>query len=101
MAPGLAPVAKQQGLYVAKLLRARAMGTSEPRPFRYRNWGMMAVIGRSRAVADFGRVKLSGFTAWLAWSLVHLMLLIDFQVGARSIFHGHTLGSRATGSPGW
>ncbi|WP_433933286.1 NAD(P)/FAD-dependent oxidoreductase [Brevundimonas diminuta] len=77
--PGLAPVAKQQGLYVAKLLRARAMGTSEPRPFRYRNWGMMAVIGRSRAVADFGRVKLSGFTAWLAWSLVHLMLLIDFR----------------------
>lgn len=77
--PGLAPVAKQQGRYVARLIRARASGESEPKPFRYRNWGMMAVIGRSRAVADFGRIKLAGFVAWLAWSLVHLMLLIDFR----------------------
>lgn len=77
--PGLAPVAKQQGRYVAKLLAARAAGRREPAPFRYHNWGTMAVIGRSRAVADFGSIKLSGFIAWLSWSLVHLMLLIDFR----------------------
>lgn len=77
--PGLAPVAKQQGRYVAKLIRARLAGAPLPGPFKYRNWGMMAVIGRSKAIADFGSIKLSGFVAWLTWSLVHLMLLIDFR----------------------
>lgn len=77
--PGLAPVAKQQGRYVAKLIRGRDAGRPEPAPFRYRNWGMLAVIGRSRAIADFGRLRLHGFLAWLTWSLVHLMLLVDFR----------------------
>jgi len=77
--PGLAPVAKQQGQYVARLLRSRLSGKRVQLDFRYRNWGMMAVIGRSRAVADFGAIRLNGFIAWLAWSLVHLMLLIDFR----------------------
>lgn len=77
--PGLAPVAKQQGRYVARVIRAREGGRAAPPPFRYRNWGMMAVIGRSKAVADFGWIKLSGLLAWLTWSLVHLMLLIDFR----------------------
>ena len=77
--PGLAPVAKQQGRYVGKLIRARMAGRAEPAPFRYRNWGTMAVIGRSHAIADFGRVRLTGFLAWLTWSLVHLMLLVDFR----------------------
>lgn len=77
--PGLAPVAKQQGKWVGKLVRARAEGRPDPAPFRYRDWGTMAVIGRSKAVALLGPWKLKGFVAWLAWSLVHLMLLIDFR----------------------
>ncbi len=77
--PGLAPVAKQQGGYVGRLLKARIAGTAAPGPFRYRDWGTMAVIGRSHAIADFGRFKLTGFLAWLTWSLVHLMLLVDFR----------------------
>jgi NADH dehydrogenase len=48
-------------------------------PFRYRDLGTMAVIGRSRAIADFGRFQLKGFLAWLGWSMVHLMLLVDFR----------------------
>ncbi len=77
--PGLAPVAKQQGKYVAKVIKARLAGMPAPGPFRYRNYGTMAIIGRSRAVADFGGFTLTGFPAWLTWSLVHLMLLVDFR----------------------
>ncbi len=76
---GLAPVAKQQGAYVGRLLRARIAGGPGPAPFRYRDFGTMAVIGRSRAVADLGWCQLTGFPAWLTWSLVHLMLLVDFR----------------------
>jgi NADH dehydrogenase len=77
--PGLAPVAKQQGRYVGELIWSRLQGRTASAPFRYRNWGSMAVIGRSHAVADFGTVRLRGFVAWLSWSLVHLMLLVDFR----------------------
>ncbi len=77
--PGLAPVAKQQGAYVGRLLKRRIEGRPEPAPFRYRDYGTMAVIGRSRAVADFGWLRLTGFPAWLTWSLLHLMLLVDFR----------------------
>lgn len=77
--PGLAPVAKQQGQYVARLLAAKLVGAPAPGPFRYRNLGTMAVIGRSHAVADFGWLRCTGYLAWLAWSLVHLMLLVDFR----------------------
>ena len=77
--PGLAPVAKQQGVFVGRLLKARIAGELEATQFRYRDLGTLAVIGRSRAVADFGWLRLTGFAAWLTWSLVHLMLLIDFR----------------------
>jgi NADH dehydrogenase len=81
--PGLAAVAKQQGIYVGKLLKARVDaplgGRPDFPPFHYRDLGTMAVIGRSRAIADFGWMRLTGFIAWLAWSLVHLMLLVDFR----------------------
>ncbi|HXN09631.1 MAG TPA: hypothetical protein VN859_00190, partial [Steroidobacteraceae bacterium] len=70
---------KQQGRYVGRLIGARIEGRPDPGPFRYRDWGTMAVIGRSHAIADFGRVRLTGFPAWLTWSLVHLMLLVDFR----------------------
>ena len=77
--PGLAPVAKQQGRYVGRLLKACLQGRREPRPFHYHNWGTMAIVGRSHAIADFGRLRFKGFFAWLTWSLVHLMLLVDFR----------------------
>lgn len=77
--PGLAAVAVQQGKYVADLIARRAAGRPAPGPFRYRNLGALAVIGRSRAVADLGRVQLRGLPAWLFWSLVHLFLLEGFR----------------------
>jgi len=77
--PGLAPVAKQQGAYVARVLRARLAGRPAPGPFRYRNYGTMATIGRRAAVADFGWLKLDGTLAWLLWGIVHISFLIGFR----------------------
>jgi NADH dehydrogenase len=77
--PGVAPVAKQQGKYVAKALQARIAGAASPRPFRYRNLGNLATIGRSAAVVDFGMIKLTGRFAWLVWSVAHIYFLIDFR----------------------
>jgi NADH dehydrogenase len=76
--PGVASVAKQQGQYVAKALIARANGRMPP-PFRYRDYGTLATIGRKRAVAQLGRMKLSGFLAWLLWSVAHIYFLIGFR----------------------
>lgn len=73
--PGVAPVAMQQGRYVAERLRRRAEGKPDTPPFRYRNRGMLATIGRARAVADFGRFQATGFPAWLLWLFVHVMNL--------------------------
>jgi NADH dehydrogenase len=76
--PGVAPVAKQQGQYVAGLLIARQAGTSVP-PFRYRDFGSLATIGRKRAIVQMGRLKLEGFIAWLLWSVAHIYFLIGFR----------------------
>lgn len=76
--PGVAPVAMQQGRYVADVVGARLRG--EPtRAFRYRDKGQLATIGRARAVADIRVLRLSGLVAWLAWLLVHIWYLIGFQ----------------------
>ena len=75
--PGIAPVAMQQGRYVAKVIAARLAGRPEPR-FRYRDKGTMATIGRSAAVAQVGNWRFSGFFAWLLWLFVHLMYLVTF-----------------------
>ncbi len=77
--PGLAPVAKQQGAYVARVLRARLAGKPASGPFRYRNFGTMATIGRRAAVADFGWIRISGTLAWLLWGAVHVSFLIGFR----------------------
>jgi NADH dehydrogenase len=77
--PGVAPVAKQQGAYVARVLRRRLAGQPPPGPFRYRNYGTMATIGRRAAVADFGWLKISGTLAWLLWGAVHISFLIGFR----------------------
>jgi NADH dehydrogenase len=76
--PGLAPVAMQQGRYVARVIKRRFEGRSTP-AFRYRDKGHMATIGRKLAVAEIGRLRLWGFPAWLAWLFVHLMYLTEFQ----------------------
>jgi NADH dehydrogenase len=76
--PGLAPVALQQGRHVARII---ASGGKKRKPFVYVDKGIMATIGRSRAVAQAlsGRLKLSGFMAWLAWLFIHIWFLIGFR----------------------
>jgi NADH:ubiquinone reductase (H+-translocating) len=76
--PGVAPVAMQQGRYVAGLIEKRLRG-KPVEPFRYWNKGNLATIGRRSAVADFGAVRFSGPLAWLAWLFVHLMYLVGFE----------------------
>jgi len=76
--PGIAPVAMQQGRYVARLIACRLHGLSL-RPFEYNDRGMMATIGRAAAVADIRGVRFSGYLAWLAWLFVHIVFLIEFQ----------------------
>jgi NADH dehydrogenase len=76
--PGVALVAQQQGVYVAETIRAELRG--KPRkPFRYRDYGQMATIGRSRAISEFGRLKLTGLPAWWFWLLVHIYRLSGFR----------------------
>ena len=76
--PGLAPAAKQMGDYVGRLIAARLAGGSLP-PFRYRNQGVLATIGRRAAVVELGPVQLKGFVGWLFWSLVHIYFLIGLR----------------------
>jgi NADH:ubiquinone reductase (H+-translocating) len=76
--PGVAPVATQEGKYVAQLIRKRLAGKTLP-AFKYFNGGSLSVIGRHSAVADIGSVKLSGFLAWLIWVFVHIYYLIEFD----------------------
>ena len=76
--PGVAPVAVQQGQYVAKLIKERVKGQPVP-PFRYADSGSLAVIGQNKAVADFGRFKFSGPTAWFIWVFAHIYYLIEFD----------------------
>jgi NADH dehydrogenase len=73
--PGVAQVAMQQGRYAGKMIRARMNGSSTPGPFRYFDKGNMAVVGKGFAVLQSGKVRLSGFVAWLAWAAVHLEFL--------------------------
>jgi NADH dehydrogenase len=75
--PGIAPVAMQQGRYVSRRIRARLDGRTIG-PFRYRNRGNLAVIGRAAAVADLGWLRITGYTAWLLWLFIHIMYLVEF-----------------------
>jgi NADH:ubiquinone reductase (H+-translocating) len=76
--PGVAPVAVQQGKYVARAIGARLAGRSIP-PFRYRDKGMLATIGRRKAVAEFRGARFGGRLAWLLWLFVHIMYLVGFK----------------------
>jgi NADH dehydrogenase len=76
--PGVAPVAMQQGRYVANALRSKLAGKTSP-PFHYFNKGNLATIGRNKAVAEFGKLHVAGFAAWFLWVFVHLMYLVEFE----------------------
>jgi NADH:ubiquinone reductase (H+-translocating) len=76
--PGLAPVAMQQGRYAASAIRTRLRNRT-PKPFRYRDKGNLATIGRSKAVADIKGIRVAGFPAWILWLTVHLFYLIGFE----------------------
>jgi NADH dehydrogenase len=83
--PGVAPVAIQQGRHVAAVIRSDLAG--RPRaPFRYRDRGNLAVIGRARAIAELPRLQLSGFSAWLVWVFIHILSLIGFRNRAIVLF---------------
>ena len=78
--PGVAPVAVQQGKYVANVIRKElSKGSGARKPFSYRDKGMMATVGRSRAVVERGRLAMSGTLAWLAWLVVHIFFLVGFR----------------------
>lgn len=83
--PGVAPVARQQGRYAAKLIQQRLKGNTLP-PFRYKDKGALAVIGRNAAVADLGALKFGGFLAWLIWVFIHIFYLIEFDNRIMVIF---------------
>jgi NADH dehydrogenase len=76
--PGVAQVAKQQGAHAARNV-LRAIAGMPLQPFRYRDYGNMATIGRGSAIAELGSVKTSGFPAWLIWLFVHIFWLIGFR----------------------
>jgi NADH dehydrogenase len=76
--PGLSPVAMQEGRYVARVIEER-IPKSERKPFSYLDKGTMATIGRSRAIAQVGKLRLSGFLAWLAWLFIHLIMLVGYR----------------------
>jgi len=77
--PGVAPAAKQMGNHAARSVRARLDSQSSPLPFRYRDDGSLATIGRMAGVAQFGRIKISGILAWWIWLVAHVYFLIGFR----------------------
>ena len=77
--PALAPIALQQGRFVARQIRRDLRGESEPEAFHYVDRGTLATIGRSRAVGQVGRWQVSGSFAWLVWLLVHIYYLVGFK----------------------
>jgi NADH dehydrogenase len=108
--PGVAPAAMQMARHLARLIAGEVdRGTGQaPRPvFRYRDKGNLATIGRSAAIAQFGKIKIEGFLAWLAWLLVHLIFLIGFRnklavlISWTYSYFTYRLGARIiTGWPG-
>ena len=112
MLPGVAPVAMQEGRYVAKLIRREVESPGKNRTaFHYWDKGSLATIGRAAAVAQFGKIHISGFVAWLMWLFVHILFLIGFRnrllvfiQWAWSYFtyeRGARLITGSTNLPGW
>tara|TARA_B100000945_G_scaffold107485_1_gene85188 strand:+ start:698 stop:1939 length:1242 start_codon:yes stop_codon:yes gene_type:complete len=76
--PGIAPVAIQQGKYLAKIIKNKTL-KQDRKPFKYYDKGMMATVGRYKAVGKIGKVEVSGFIAWLFWSAIHILYLIGYR----------------------
>lgn len=76
--PGIAPVAMQEGIYIAKAILSR-INNKELKPFKYANRGQMATIGRNKAIAEMGKVRLSGSIAWISWIFIHIYYLTGFK----------------------
>jgi NADH dehydrogenase len=99
--PGVGGVAKQQGIYVARTIRRRLEGKGEGKPFRYRDLGSMATLGRGHAIVSFHGLRFGGFFGSLSWLFVHLALLTGFRSRAGALiawswaFIGRSRGQRA------
>lgn len=83
--PGVAPVAKQEGEYVSKLIKKRLQGQTLPQ-FRYNDVGSLAMIGQNLAVVDLSFIKLQGFLAWIFWLVIHIYFLIEFDTKLVIVF---------------
>jgi NADH dehydrogenase len=77
--PGIGDAAKQAGRHAAKVIRARLEGNSTAMPFHYKHLGDIATIGRSRALIDFGWIRLTGWVGWWAWGIAHIYFLIGMK----------------------
>ena len=77
--PGIAPAAKQEGRYVAGVIRARCERKPAPGPFAYRNDGNLATIGKRAAIVDLGWIRLKGRLAWWTWGIAHVYFLIGLR----------------------
>jgi NADH dehydrogenase len=111
--PGLAPIAKQQGQHVGKVLKERfnalqrGAPTPSTRPFSYFDKGSMATIGRGRAVAQIGKLEFGGFVAWLIWLFIHILYLVGFKNRLFVVmqwvygYMSFTRGARLIVGPGW
>ena len=77
--PGVAPVAMQAGRYVAAVIAQRVAGKELNKPFHYRDKGNLATVGRAYAIVDIGKIRLTGFVAWVTWLVVHIYYLIGFR----------------------
>ena len=77
--PGVAQAAIQQGRFVGRLIAHRAKGRKDGRPFRYRNKGNMAVVGKNFAVLEAGWLRTGGFPTWLVWAVLHVLALPQLQ----------------------
>jgi NADH dehydrogenase len=77
--PGIAPVAKQQGAFVARAIAARIAGRAPPPPFVYRDRGLLATIGRTAAVIAWKRLRLRGWSAWWIWGAAHVYFLVSLR----------------------
>jgi NADH dehydrogenase len=84
--PGVAPVAMQEGRYVASVIEQRVTGKDAVKPFRYFNKGNLATVGRSYAVVEMGKLRLTGFIAWVIWLVVHIYYLIGFRNRVVALF---------------
>ena len=76
--PGIAPVAIQQGKYVAKIVKNKILKIDR-KPFKFSDKGMMATVGKYKAVGKIGNIEVSGFIAWIVWSVIHIVYLIGYR----------------------